>query len=109
MIIIKVNKKLINCIDKYYKKDKWSGCFGCCCIISYEFLCILDNETDIINLMFNMTTNRLRRTIESLFSLACQFSLKKEIHTSLDGLYYDGINHNNFMSYHIIKKSFNRQ
>lgn len=97
------------CNSIYDKKSMWSGCFGCCCIINYDFLCELDKKTKIINLMSHMTSNRLRRAIESLFALACQFCLKKEIHTSFDGLYYDGFTHNNFKSFYIMKKSFDRQ
>ena len=106
--LIEVDDYKQYCNNIYYNKEKWSGCFGCCCVINYNFLCDLDDNTKIINLMSYMTTNRLRRAIESLFSLACQFYLKKEIHSSLDGLYYDGVYHNNFISHHIIKKSFNR-
>jgi hypothetical protein len=32
------------CIQNYHNKYKWSGCFGCLCIIDYDFLCKLDNE-----------------------------------------------------------------
>ena len=59
--------------------------------------------------MSQMKDNRLRRAIESLFSLACQYVLKKEIYDSYDGLYYDGNYHNNFVGKFIIKRSFNRQ
>ena len=97
------------CIQNYHDKYKWSGCFGCLCIIDYDFLCKLDAESSIIDLMSQMKDNRLRRAIESLFSLACQYVLKKEIYDSYDGLYYDGNYHNNFVGKFIIKRSFNRQ
>jgi hypothetical protein len=97
------------CIQNYHDKYKWSGCFGCLCIIDYDFLCKLDAESSIIDLMSQMKDNRLRRAIESLFSLACQYVLKKEIYDSYDGLYYDGNYHNNFIGNFIVKKSFNRQ
>jgi|LakMenEpi03Aug12_release.lakeMendotaPanAssembly.Ray.scaffolds.fasta_scaffold158303_2 hypothetical protein len=107
-----INKKDFQeyCNTIYRKKELWSGCFGCLCVIDYNTLCELDEKTGIINLMMQMKDNRLRRAIESLFSLACQYTLQKEIHTSFDGLYYDGKNyHNNFQGICVSKKSFNRQ
>jgi len=46
------------CKDTYPKKDLWSGCFGCICIITYDFLEKLDSKTNIINIKKQMTTNR---------------------------------------------------
>jgi len=97
------------CNKIYFQKHRWSGSLGCCCIINYDFLCKLDDSTKIINFMSKMSNNRLRRAMESLFSLACQFCLNKEIHSSYDGLYYDGFYHNNFKGFYIQKKSFDRQ
>lgn len=98
------------CREIYRKKELWSGCFGCLCILDYDMLCKLDEKCGIIELMSHMKDNRLRRAIESLFSLACQFVLEKEIHTSFDGLYYNGTDyHNEFKGKMIEKKSFNRQ
>jgi hypothetical protein len=81
------------CQDIYYQKDKWSGCFGCLSIIDFDFLNLLQEKTDIVNILSHMNNNRLRRAGESLFSLACTFVLNDEIfEKSYDGLYYDGIN-----------------
>jgi hypothetical protein len=97
------------CLEKYDSKYEWSGCFGCCCMISHDFLIKLDNETKILDLMHKMTTNRLRRSIESIFSLACQFTKDTEIHSAIDGLYYDGFSGNQMNGEHIQKISFDRQ
>jgi hypothetical protein len=97
------------CQVTYNNKEHWSGCFGCCCIISYEFLEKLDEKTKLINLMYNMTSNRLRRSIESLFSLACQFTKGCEIRSAIDGLYYDGFTGNNLEGEYVMKQSFDRQ
>jgi hypothetical protein len=98
------------CNQTYRNKDRWSGCFGCLCAIDAPALSLLNEKTEILKLMSHMKDNRMRRAIESLFSLACQFAFGKEIHTSFDGLYYDGmLYHNNFQGRCIAKKSYNRQ
>jgi hypothetical protein len=97
------------CEKNYFNKHTWSGCFGCCCFITYSFLEKMEAMTNITDIMMNMNSNRLRRSIESIFSLACQYTLGKEIHDSFDGLYFDGFKGNNMESDHIKKISFNRQ
>ena len=97
------------CKITYPQKELWSGCFGCCSIITYDFLKKLNEKTDIINIQANMTTNRLRRVIESIFSLACEYTIGKHIISSYDGLYYDGVVHNNMISKHLHKICFDRQ
>ena len=96
------------CLKTYYNKNEWCGCFGTCCIITYDFINKLDNETDIINIQKQMYDNRLRRSIESIFSLAVQFVTGRIMEDGYDGLYYDGINGNNLNGNVIYKKSFNR-
>lgn len=71
---------------------KWSVCFGCLTIMNLNFIDKMDKMTEIINIMMNMQTNRDRRAIESIFSMACQYTLGSEIHESYGGLYYDGKN-----------------
>ena len=98
------------CESIYEPKTNWSGCFGCLTIMSKSFCEKLDEQTGIIDIMLHMKNNRLRRAIESIFSLACQFVIGNPIHDSYDGLYYDGISyHNQMNSQHICKVSFNRQ
>jgi len=97
------------CKDIYHQKMMWSGCFGCCCIISYDFLLDLDSKTNIIEFESQMTTNRLRRVIESIFPLACQYTLGQSIFDSYDGLYYDGVDGHGMTGNYIIKVSFDRQ
>lgn len=96
-------------IEYLYKKDNWVGCFGNLTIMDYSFLVKMNNKTNIVYILNNMTSGRFRRASESIFSLACQYSIGDEIHDSYDGLYYDGKNYsNNRKSKHITKRSFNR-
>jgi hypothetical protein len=97
------------CKETYDKKELWSGCFGALCIITSTFLEELDDKTHIIELQLTMTTNRLRRAIETLFALACNYTLNTYITDSYDGLYYDGIRGNNMNGTYIRKISFDRQ
>lgn len=77
----------------YHEKDKWSGCFGCLSIINKQFLKLLNEKTDIIQILKHMNNNRTRRAAESVFSLACTFVLgDKVLNKAYDGLFYDGIN-----------------
>lgn len=97
------------CVETYDIKEQWSGCFGCCCVISYDFLIKMNNKTKIIDSMMKMTSNRLRRSIESIFSLACQFTKQCEIHSAIDGLYTDGYSGHGLNGEYIYKVSFDRQ
>jgi predicted O-methyltransferase YrrM len=112
IIDTKIDKEYFKqyCKGLYPHKDMWCGCFGTCCIISHDFLIRLDKETDIIHLQQQMITNRLRRAIESIFALACQYMTKRSMEDSYDGLYYDGEYSNNFEGRSVITKvSFDRQ
>lgn len=83
-------KKYANNI--YHQKNKWCGCFGCLSIVEYDFINKLDEETGVINLLSKMDNNRLRRSAESIFAIACQYVLgDKVFEKAYDGLYYDGI------------------
>jgi hypothetical protein len=98
------------CYDIYDKKDRWSGCFGFCCIITHDFVVKLQESTGIFDVMMQMISSRSRRAGESLFSLACQMTAGREIHESYDGLYYDGAGGGHGLtSEHIHKISFDRQ
>ena len=59
--------------------------------------------------MSHMVNNRKRRAIESIFSIACQYSFGQPIISSFDGLYYDGHYHNRYKGKFIKKKCFDRQ
>jgi hypothetical protein len=96
------------CNNIYSNKDRWVGCFGFMTIMRHSFLCLLDDMTGITDLMLLTNTNRLRRVMESIFALACQYTLGYEIKDSFDGLYYDGHYHNGFTGNIIAKKSFDR-
>jgi hypothetical protein len=97
------------CEEYYSKKEMWCGCFGTCCILTHEFLETLDKMTNIIAIQKQMNTNRLRRAIESIFSLACQYVTQRDMSNAYDGLYYDGKGyHNNMNGTFISKISFCR-
>lgn len=110
-----INTKIENpdfkeyCRDIYYNKNEWCGCFGTCCIITYDFLNKLDKCTNIIQLQKQMTNNRLRRSIESIFALACQYVTRRNMEYGYDGLYYDGDTGNSMEGHIISKVSFDRQ
>lgn len=97
------------CKDMYFTKEKWCGCFGTCCIITHDFLMNLDARTNIIAIEAQMVTNRLRRAIESVFALACQYVTQRDMEGSYDGLYYNGSHGNNMEGATIHKISFDRQ
>jgi len=83
------------CLNKYNKKNEWSGCFGCLSIVTKEFAEQLNIRTGIIDFLKQMNTNRLRRSAESIFTLACYFIKEDLFETAYDGLYYDGYNNQN--------------
>ena len=93
LIIDRINSKIEiqefkdYCNSIYFRKDKWCGCFGGCCIISYDFLEELDRRTGIINFQKLMITRRDRMVFESLFSIACQYVSGRDMEVSYDGLY----------------------
>ena len=98
------------CSEIYPQKDRWSGCFGFCCIVTHDFICKLQSTTEIFDTMMQMISSRSRRAGESLFSLACQMAAGREIHDSYDGLYYDGVGGGHgLISAHIHKITFDRQ
>ncbi len=96
------------CKEIYPQKNKWAGCFGCMCVIDYDIVCKLDEECGLIEIMSQINTYRLRVAMESIFSLACQYVLKKEIQSSYDGLYYDGNYHCNFIRNFMAKIGYHR-
>lgn len=80
-------------LEKYHKKNEWSGCFGCLGIVDYEFVSELNKKTGIVDILMNFNNNRTRRVAESIFALACQFVLgDKVFEKAYDGLYFDGVN-----------------
>lgn len=95
-------------LEFYHEKEKWNGCFGCLTLINISLLEKLNQETNIIQTMKCMTNNRMRRAIESIFSIACQYTFE-DVPSSLDGLYYDGVYHNNFKTTLIRKICHDRQ
>jgi predicted O-methyltransferase YrrM len=98
------------CKEMYPRKELWCGCFGTCVIIAHDFLIELDEKTHCIDIQRKMVTNRLRRVIESILGLACQYVTNRNMEESYDGLYYDGEYSNNFEGRRVITKmSFDRQ
>jgi len=110
-----IKNKIINeefkkyCLEIYDDKMKWVGCFGCRLIIDYEFLVQLEQRTNILDLLLKLSEKRDRMSAESIFSLACQYTMGTPIVDSYDGLHWDGTGKGyNCNGNHIKKISFAR-
>lgn len=79
-------------------KDAWCGCFGNLCLISRDTLIWMNSKVPFIDKFIMSTDNRARRANESIFSLLCHFLFPQvDFSDSYDGLYFDGINTNEWM------------
>ncbi len=97
------------CLNKYDNKNEWAGCVGCRIIIDYDFMVNLNKNTEIIDLFSKLNEKRERMAAESIFSLACQYVLGKDILYSYDGLHWDGKgNGHNYNGYYFKKISLGR-
>jgi hypothetical protein len=83
-------------IESLKNKNNWVGCFGNCCIITKKCLDFLNKNTNFVKKFINNTTNRERRMNESIFSLMCHYYFPQNYENAYDGLYYDGINVNEY-------------
>jgi hypothetical protein len=83
----------LQCLEQ---KESWVGCFGNCCVITRKCVKYLNDKTQFSEKFIQNYTNRERRANESIFSLICHYYLPQDYSNSYDGLYYDGINVNNF-------------
>ena len=90
-------------MDLYQRKFDWVGCYGSVSLIRYDFLKKLVEKTNLFNLIPNFKDKRDRMTLETIFSLACQYTLGK-IPDTYDGLYYDGLFYHNQCETELIKK-----
>jgi hypothetical protein len=81
-------------MDIYHKKDKWVGCYGSLSIIRHDFLKQVQEKTQIFNVIPNIKDKWDRVSMESILTLAFQYTLGKTP-IAYDGLYYDGIKNNN--------------
>lgn len=88
------NQLFLNfCLDRYYKKRSWIGCFGIQTIIAHDFLKELQDKTNVLDFLVITNDRRNRCAMESIFALACHFIRDMEYlkDNTYDGLYYDGI------------------
>jgi hypothetical protein len=92
----------------YKLMDAWSGWFGTMSVMKHDFLVKMQLATGFCDMAPFVNTRRLRCAVESIFSLAVQFTLGSSVLDSLDGLYFDGVNHNGFVSRHFSKVCFGR-
>lgn len=84
-------------------KYNWCGCFGNCCIITKEAVQFLNQKTNFANIFINNISNRERRANETIFSLICYYYMPlNDYIDSFDGLYYDGVNINEYRDLPII-------
>ena len=93
--------------ELYPKKSEWVGCYGSLSIIRHDFLCKVQEKTNLFNLIPNIRDKRDRITVECILSLAFQYTLGR-IPTAYDGLYYDGTYHNNCETELLRKKHYYR-
>lgn len=83
-------------LDALDNKNIWCGCFGNCSIVTKQFIQYLNIKSNFAEKFMYNNTNRERRMNESIFSLLCHYYLPKNYEKSFDGLYFDGINSNEF-------------
>ena len=84
-------------LNRLEHKNLWIGCFGNLCIISRDSLIEMNNRINFVNTFVQFSDNRLRRANETIFSLICHYVFPEiDFEKSYDGLYYDGINVNEF-------------
>ena len=84
----------LECLDQ---KDKWVGCFGSLCIITKMQIIEMDKKVKFVDKFVDATSNRDRRANESIYSLVCDYCYPLvNFQKSFDGLYYDGINVNEY-------------
>lgn len=101
------NKEFVKYFNSiYYHKSKWIGCFGAMSIITIDFMKELQDKTGILDLVCHMKDRRHKRAFESIFSIACQYTLNK-IPDSYS-LYYDGINTSTPCDKYFSKEFFDR-
>lgn len=76
------------CLEKYYQKRSWTGCFGIQTIISHDFLKELQEKTNILDFTSVINNRRERMAMESIFSLACHLLRTSEyLRKSYDGTF----------------------
>jgi hypothetical protein len=89
----------------YWNKGEWVGCFGCLSILNHQFAEKMEASTGIFTTMTLMgTSNRKRRAIESIYSVAVDYTLGEHVQDSLDNF-----GRWTLCSNHIVKLSMDRQ
>lgn len=58
-------------INMYYYKDLWKGCFGTMSVITYDFIDILQNKYNFINLYNIITSYEEWQALERVFAILC--------------------------------------
>ena len=94
-------------ITTYPRKQEWVGCYGSLSIIRHDFLKKVVERTNLFALIPNIKDKRDRITLESIITLAFQYTLGKTPH-AYDGLYYDGIKNNDCETDLLVKKHYYR-
>lgn len=93
-------------IELYNNSTKWNGCFGIAIIISLEFLELLNDKYDFLQLLnyFNNTNNnynykQLRCAFERIFALLCFNELKWNVNDITKYSFIGEIHHTNLYYY----------
>jgi hypothetical protein len=58
-------------ISFYEEKNKWIGCFGVQCIITFDFVCKLQDKYNFFNLLHRVKDRNSRCSAERCFSVLC--------------------------------------
>lgn len=74
-------------INFYLQKENWSGCFGVQSVITYDFLCKLQERFNIISLVEIIKNREQRCMVERIFAVLC-YMLDLETR-SLYGIIHD--------------------
>jgi hypothetical protein len=62
-------------IDSMIDLENWNGCFGCACVITYEFLHQLQRETGLLDVIPFIDSRPKRCVLERLLGFACCYVL----------------------------------
>lgn len=60
------NLKNSNLIEEFYLSDEWKGCFGTAAVVKYDFVKMLEEKYNIMNLLSVVKTRKQRMGLERI-------------------------------------------
>lgn len=89
-------------LQLYEQRDRWKGCFGCMCVIAYQFLAQLDAKYSFKNLALRILTRHARKCLERVIGCMLahegeQVSMLGNIHDYSPGSYTVGFEYRHLM------------